>query len=48
MTGMNATLALPRVEVTLESQVRGLLQRAQGFLQKWPEGFRGATPLRRG
>jgi hypothetical protein len=38
---MNATLALPRVEATLESQARGLLQRAQGFLQKWPEGFRG-------
>jgi hypothetical protein len=38
---MNAMLALPRVERTLESEARGLLQRAQGFLQKWPEGFGG-------
>ena len=38
---MNATLDFPRVDRGLESEARGLLQRAQGFLQKWPEGFRG-------
>lgn len=38
---MNATLDFPRIERGLGSEARGLLQRAQGFLQKWPEGFRG-------
>ena len=41
MTPLNATMAAPRAEVSPESEARGLLQRAQGFLQKWPEGFRG-------
>jgi hypothetical protein len=39
----SATLAmpLPGAATTPESVARMLLQRAQGFLQKWPEGFRG-------
>ncbi len=38
---MSATLTLASVGAPPEPQAWELLQRAQGFLQKWPEGFRG-------
>ena len=41
MTSATLAVSLPRAATTPESVARMLLQRAQGFLQKWPEGFRG-------
>ena len=41
MTSATLAVSLPRAATTPESVARILLQRAQGFLQKWPEGFRG-------
>ena len=41
MTSATQAVSLPRAAATPESVARILLQRAQGFLQKWPEGFRG-------
>jgi hypothetical protein len=41
VTTATLPVSLPQVSATAESVARVLLQRAQGFLQKWPEGFRG-------
>ena len=41
MTSATLAVSLSRAATTPESVARILLQRAQGFLQKWPEGFRG-------
>jgi hypothetical protein len=38
---MSATFVAPRSPILPGNPVWGLLQRAQGYIQKWPEGFRG-------
>lgn len=45
---MSVTVAPARPPVPAEASAWGVLQRAQGFVQKWPEGFRGYRARVRG